>query len=477
MCKKLCLLSLFIFHYHFSFAQQFSLNNSGTLYDSFENPVQKSTVKDLSKKYALNVFFPSVSFDNYFKGDATFTYKSLLFNNILDATNLPVGVSEKKNQLKLKVNVYLLMFKIFKTVQYNREIGFSYQIKNETFANLTNETFSVLNDYRLFTNANYDNVFNNNGSNQAYHQLSISYRENYNSKLAFGAKLGFLSGIAYNKLAINESSIGVNAATNTYILGVKGKYLSSHGLDKLGQKNIIPGFQNPGVSLNVGTSYTAKSGYYFTTHIKDLGFIKWNKKSAFNFDLNGSINVNNAGNNSSLTRETLVDFIKNSASKQGFTTLTNAKIEVLTAKSFGSFTPNIILSKSIFNEEAAIAIINNYQTGIFNFSVNSIYDLQRGIDLGGQFLLKSPNVEWYFGSEKLLPTYYFSKGYLKKDPLIGKGDIRANLYIGFALKFGKSMQPYASSDIIPGLNDKESNYVKQGGGKKKAKKAAKKSKM
>ena len=81
------------------------------------------------------------------------------------------------------------------------------------------------------------------------------------------------------------------------------------------------------------------------------------------------------------------------------------------------------------------------------------------MNFGTQLMIKSPNAEFYLGSEQLFPSYYFAKGYLKKDENIGKNNPKANVYFGLNVKFGEKMQDIGPADYIPGLNDKETGFV------------------
>ena len=51
------------------FAQQFSQYNTGTLYDSFENPSQRAFIPDSSKQYAFNLLIPNFNGNFTFSGD------------------------------------------------------------------------------------------------------------------------------------------------------------------------------------------------------------------------------------------------------------------------------------------------------------------------------------------------------------------------------------------------------------------------
>ena len=68
--KKILLISCFLLLAVKGFSQQFSLYNTGTLFDSFENPSQRAFVPDTSKKYAFNFFIPNFNGNFFLTGNA-----------------------------------------------------------------------------------------------------------------------------------------------------------------------------------------------------------------------------------------------------------------------------------------------------------------------------------------------------------------------------------------------------------------------
>jgi hypothetical protein len=72
--RKSLFLILIIFYVLPTSAQNFSLSHTGTQYDSFENPVEQSFQKDLSRKYAINLLPSFFAFGN-FDGEAQTSFK------------------------------------------------------------------------------------------------------------------------------------------------------------------------------------------------------------------------------------------------------------------------------------------------------------------------------------------------------------------------------------------------------------------
>jgi hypothetical protein len=455
--------SLFLFFILFapilSWAQNISLTHSGTLYDASENPVQQSFQVDLSRKYQITIL-PAINAFIYFKGEAAIPFKNLLFNRSLkgaDFSNIKLG-DANYNRINLNENLYLFNFRIFKTVDYDRELGFSLQFKDEANGNITNETFALLNSYQNFTKSSYKKILNNNGYNQSYWQLSVNYRENYNERWAFGGKFSLLDGATYNKINIESSGLQI-FPNNSFQVPLIGNFTSSFGLDSFTYKKILPNLKNLGTALSAGVSYTSKKGTYITLNIKDLGFIHWIKKTSY-YSFNDTIKIKNANSNDASSRF-FNDFgriLNTGESNKRFNSLIDTKIDFAASKKLGFYTPVVVFSKSVFNQNGQIALLNNLRRNAFVFSFNPIYDFRTKWNFGSQLLIQSANAEFYLGSESVFPSSQFAKSYLKKDPN-SSGNPKANIYLGLNVKFGRKMQTIGNADEIPGLNDEETGFV------------------
>lgn len=454
--KKIVLIIALIASSKFCQAQLYSLNNSGTLYDSFENPVQSTSTKDLSRKYAFNMLFPAIGNSVYFDGDANTAFKTILFKQKIDASGVGNIGEARINNLYSNSNNYLLMFKIFRSVKLKQELGIAFQIRSESNLNATNETYAILDNFGLFPKDNYDNIFNGNGYSQSYSQLGFTYRQNLDRNWAIGGKLSVLNGIAYVKGDVSRTSLNIDRVNNVISEGIVGNGFSSFGTDVPSKSLLVPNFKQPGLSVNLGTSYTSPEGLYLSGHIKDLGFIKWNKNSS-KFDFDDTVNVYNANQNDLAERfyDKFAIMLADNQTKGGMYSRTNAKVEFLASATLDFYKPNLIVSKNVFERDGAIALINNFNRNIWNISLNGIYDLRQGFNFGSQFMIKAPNVEFYMGSEKIFPSMRFASGYLKSDPSVGSNPTKADFYMGFSLKFGKMMQNFSNADVIPGINDRD----------------------
>src|ERR1700749_1584376 len=110
--KKILLLSCFILLAARGFSQQFSQYNTGTLYDSFENPSQRSFVPDTSKRYAFNFVIPNFNADFYLTGDVQSSLINRAFGGKYNNSAIEIG-NNKFNNININANAYALMFKIF----------------------------------------------------------------------------------------------------------------------------------------------------------------------------------------------------------------------------------------------------------------------------------------------------------------------------------------------------------------------------
>jgi hypothetical protein len=444
-------------------AQQFSLYNSRTLYDSFENPSQRAYQVDTSRRVAFNFFIPTISINTTFSGPAESAFKTLIYDGLFNGRNLILG-QNKKNILTLNSNNYIAMLRLLKSVKKYQEIGLSWQVRNDTRAEVSNEIFAVFDDYRIFESSSIDGLFNINAYNQTYHQFSLTYRQNPTKRLAIGTKLSLLSGISYTNLKVSKSDIALDEAADIMEISLSGRLRSSFKFDNFKTEMIKPNFKNPGLSVTASASYKLRDGWFLMGNLKDLGFIKWDKNS-FQYDFNtGKIIIENASNESA--DERLADSIDNNISKlsenKSYVSVINGKAEILINKSFGNYRPNLILSKSIYYKGGDIALVNNFQikqyvfTGLTNYNTNGFFQL------GGQFMIKKPNIEFYVGSDHISKTVEIFKNIKSSKTSYSGGYTGASFYMGFAVKFGKVLEHQANATQIPGFTkDPNGGFIKK----------------
>ena len=460
MTKKYAIACVFIFFAYQSKAQQYGLFNTKTLFDVFENPAQKSFVLDSSRQFASNFFFPNFGLNAANKGDATYTVRRLIDEGIYTSSKLPLG-SEKYNTAYQNANIYLLTFRIFKSYKFNKELGFAWQVRTDARVDYTNESLALLDNYQRFDpGVAYNDVFNDRGFAQSYHQFSINYRENYNKRLSLGIKLSLLSGITTNNLEVENSSLYIDPGTEQVLLGLKGTYKASFlNSGEVSKNTFFPNFKNPGISFSLGTSYTSKKGITLMANLKDLGFIKWNKQShvVTFLSIPEIINKVSDGTLSSDPGQDVYDLIKDSDRQKSFYTLTNAKADFLISKPFNFYVPGLILSKNLFYKGGDIAFVNTLKYNEFSGSLTPTYNLNGFAMLGIQGMYKTPNFEVFIGSDNLTKSFA-----LAKNVATSTGYNGASFYMGMGIKFGYVVNHPLNSSYIPGLeNDSDQSFFKR----------------
>lgn len=451
MAKKYPLLVFFILLSTHLSAQQFGLFNTKTLFDSFENPAQKSFVLDSSRQYASNFFFPGLSLNLANKGDSNFALRSLInrgqFNGVYDASGIPIG-ENKRNEAFLETNIYLLTFRLFKSYKYHKELGFSWQVRGDGYANYSNETLVAVDNYNRFSSSQ-SGLFNGKAYGQSYHQFSLTYRENYTKRLSFGGKISLLSGITYNNANITNSAINVDPALGLLHVGLSGTYKSNFlDTSEVSSKMLVPNFKNPGLSVGFGTTYKSKSGVFIMANVKDLGFIKWNKDSHSIVLNNGEIVVDRANNDQEELKRRIYRLYKGQDVQKSFYTPTNSKIDFLISKTFQFYTPNFIVSKNLMYQGGNVALVNTFRYNEFSASVTPAYNMIGFGMVGLQTMYQTPNFEFYLGTDNLLRT-----SALRQSVNVTTGYTGTSVYMGMAIKFGYVVEHPQNSSYMPGVGD------------------------
>ncbi|MCX2481260.1 DUF5723 family protein [Pedobacter sp. MC2016-15] len=411
-------------------AQQFGLFNTNTLFDAFENPAQRAFIHDDSRQFASNFLLPTVGANAGNRGDASYALQRKLNDGAIDTRDIPVGTI-RRNKLYGSSNVYLLAFRTSPFYQNNKELGFSWQVRADVYADYSNETIVALRNYTRF-NTSLDEPFNGNGYGQSYHQFSANYRVDYGDGIAVGLKLGLLSGITYNKAEVTQSSLTV--AADQLDVRLSEKYRASFLLtEELERKTLLPDFKNPGIALSFGATYTSPSDVFIMANIKDLGFIRWNKNSS-NVILNNdliTLDARNTGVTKDFQRK-VVDLLKLKNQHKGFYTATNSKIDFLISKTYNFYSPDLIISKNLFYNGADVVLVNNFKVEEFTFSVSPAFNMNQFLLIGVQGLYQSANFEFFAGTDNLLKSAVI----FNDASFSPKGTIGASVYMGVGIKFG-----------------------------------------
>jgi len=434
------------------YSQQYSLYNSRTLYDSFENPSQRAYQVDTSRRFAFNFLIPTISLNSTFSGPAEPAFKSLIYDGVFNGRDITLG-ENRMNTLTFSSNNYIAMLRMLKAVKKYKEVGISWQIRNDGRAQVTNEFFAIFDDYRVFNASNLSNLFNVNGYNQSYHQFSFAYRQNYTKRFSVGAKFSLLSGISYTALKVDKSEINMDEANDVFDVSVKGQLRSSFKFDDFQRQMINPNFKNPGLSITAGASYRLRDGWSILGNMKDIGFIKWNKEAyEYEFDT-GQIIIQNASNSSADNRlaDSLDTRISRVSINKSYVSMINGKAELMLSKDIGNYKPNLILSKSIYYDGGDLVLVNNYHLKNHVLTASAAYNTTGILQIGGQYMIKTPNVEFYIGSDQLLKSYEVLRNYTKNASPYSSGYTGVSFYMGFGLKFGSVLEHQANATKISGF--------------------------
>ncbi len=457
MIKKLFLTISVCFLFSIAKAQQYSLFNTKTLYDAFENPSVKAFTLDSSRKFASNFLLPNFTLNASNNGSANNLIRKIINEGIYDSSLLPLGKGGV-NTLNINSNIYLLTLRIFSSYKYNQEIGLAWQLRSDVQANYTNETLGILQNYKHFSDQPYNNALNNNAYQQNYHQFSISIRENLNKRLAFGLKLSALSGITYNSAAINNSNLLIDETNDRISASINGSYKASFIKDsEVDNSTFSPTFKNPGFSVSFGTTYNSKSGYFIMANIKDLGFINWRKTAhVANYGFNVTVDNISSKSNTEITDEITAN-ITNTESQQNFITPTNAKADFLVSRTFNFYKPSLIVSKNLFHKGGDVAWVNTFKLNAFSASVTPTYNFSNFLMVGVQGMYQTPNFEFFLGTDDLTKTTSLIKGITQANASVGAGHIGASFYMGIGIKVGKKVEHPQNLSSMPGVKGNK-NY-------------------
>ena len=439
------------------FAQQFSQINSGTLYDSFENPSQKAFTTDTSRKYAFNFFIPNFNADLFFIGDAQNTLKSRQFSGMYNNTALKIGKGNL-NHATISANAYLLMFKMFSSFNGDQELGFSWQTRAEGKGTFSDESAAIFNGSASFNDGTYNNIFNDHYYLQTYHQISFTYKEKISKQLAVGVKLSALLGLEYQELDITGSSISFDKANNQAILMLDGANYTSENTG-FSSATYTPSFKNPGASISMGATYKTRDNFILQANVKDLGFIHWSSNSN-NYLFAYSRLITDL---TSPAREANVfNAIKGIASANSsdylgsFTIPTDGRLELSANRTYWfdydktfKYSPTLVVSKELFYQGAVIALVNPFQYNSFTATLTTTYNDLKAFNVGGQLMIKKTDWEFFIGSDSLLPTARLGYDALKQQPSYGTSFTEGNIFLGFSVKFGAVTEHPMNSSTVP----------------------------
>jgi hypothetical protein len=147
----------------------------------------------------------------------------------------------------------------------------------------------------------------------------------------------------------------------------------------------------------------------------------------------------------------------------------NGKLEVLVSKNFGAYHPNVLLSKNIWYPGGQATLINNFLLKNHVLSLTPSYNFLKLMNMGGQYMYKTPNFEFFIGSDQLFQTISFAKGAINSDATAVKGSLSMGFYMGLSAKIGRLMEHPLNANRIPGIEqpkDSKNSFFRKLLGKK-----------
>lgn len=464
--RKFLLVCFFFLATIKAFGQQFSLYNTGTLYDSFENPSQRAFIPDTTKQFAFNFLIPNFNGNFFVTGNGQEALKTRAFHSYYNTADLTVGQGGF-NRANVNLTNYSIMFKVFTSENGDQEMGVSLNTRAEGRALATDETIAFFNGFTNFPLNSYTDLFNSNYKFQAYHQLSFSYREQVDKRLSVGVKLSALAGIQYNELRIDQSTATFNKASDQASLAFAG---STRYSDNKGESNfskVFPIFVNPGASVSLGVTYFDESGFKWQGNIKNVGFISWASKSRTNnFAGTALINGFSTGTRENVIKGAIDSVSQAGQSRHSFITPTNGLMELSINKTWNlsedgdvRFSPTLIGSKELFYNGFTAALVAPVQFDKHSVALTTSYNELKLLNLGIQYLKKTDNAEFFIGSERLFQTVSFVSYAVKtqsdqkqvKTPTPSYTGL--DFYIGASFKFGPLIERRMNSSGIAPQGD------------------------
>jgi len=452
--KRFVIVFFLLFSASGVFAQQYSQYNTGTLFDSFENPSQKTFTPDTSRSYAFNFFVPNFDVNFTLSGDAQQTLKNRYAYNAYNNSALQIGQGNKYNYVTTNANAYSLMFKMFSSLDGNVELGFYTQTKLDGRGAFTDESIALLNGSTDFSKNSYTNIFNSRFNYQLYNEAGFTYREQVTKQLAVGFKVGVVSGMSAENVNITKSSITFDKTADTAGLRLQGT-------DRKAGFSKLP-LSNPGLDFSMGTTYRTLDAFIIQANLKDLGFIHWNKYAkTYDFDSETGIYDLTSSNRENVVLNAANDGVTSGGKeiRESYNTPLDGTFELSGSKSFLladettdlHYTPTLILSKELFYTGFTAALVSPIQYNNYSVSLVTSYDDRKTFRLGAQFMIKSKNGEFFIASNELPQSVTLADvaGKVRSDVDKTGSFTGTDISIGFSMKFGPVIEHPMNASHIP----------------------------
>ncbi len=116
------------------------------------------------------------------------------------------------------------------------------------------------------------------------------------------------------------------------------------------------------------------------------------------------------------------------------------------------YSPTLVASKELFYPGFIGGLVNPVQYKNFILTLTATYDDLETFNLGAQVMVKTPNFEFYIGSDKLTQTASLASEVINKNsPGVSENSAYtgADFFIGFSLKFGPVIEHPMNASSIP----------------------------
>jgi outer membrane protein OmpA-like peptidoglycan-associated protein len=433
-----------------TYAQKFSHYYSRTLYDGVQNPHHRSL--DSCSSWGISAFFlplPSFGLDIAVEGGVNDLGKAYIAGENLSDFPLP---GDKSSRINPYVNMNLFVLKIRTSKRMQGEVFLSSQLRTEAGLTFGNNFFNFItqgNQPYLEDNS-LDGFLNIDGTVQAYHTLSLGYRQKIYDKLSGGFKVGYITGAANVDLDIEHSNLRTRSIANggDMEVTIQGKIRTSIDRNDTTENGDIDVSQlqdqymnNRGFAFSGGLQYQLTPKATLGLAVLDLGSITWHNKSK-TYSLNKTIvfsgvNAMDSADVRERTLDSLINFAVDS-STGSYTTPLYSKLELTGNYKWAKwFNNTAIISKQLYRPDLDIVLLHNFRLArSINFIFITGYNTVNDVNIGAEFLFRSRGVDFYLGSERLFNTYQATK---QLEDRKNKNDypIGVDFNFGMAYRFGR----------------------------------------
>lgn len=226
--------------------------------------------------------------------------------------------------------------------------------------------------------------------------------------------------------------------TDQMALEVRGEALLSAYSSDMNAGYFLPGFRNPGFSISGGIEKRFGSTLKFTLGFKDLGKIRWKERGErILLEPGDVIEIEEFSLLSKSRAEEELNRIRAEYGRPAeYTTPLPARFEAgASMVVHPQYTASLVAGYLSKFERADLSLINDFSYGDFHLILNAGYNTYQNMQLGLNFLVRSPTVDFFIGSDNLLPTSRLIRS-ARREGYAYDSATGGNLNIGFALKLG-----------------------------------------